>query len=88
MPQYFFDFSDSLSEEMHLSDLILRVLSHLEFLNVVNVSFTKGYARLFLAILVFNCIKSVTTLLFWVYFLLTNITGLEYAEKPSFNISR
>ena len=51
-----------------------------------NVSFNKGYAKLFLAILMFKCLKSVTTLLSFITYLLINMTGLELVEKPSFNI--
>ena len=51
-----------------------------------NVSLTSGYAKLFFAILMFKCLKSVTTLLSLVNVLLINITGLEYAENPSFSI--
>ena len=51
--------------------------SHLELPNNENVSLNKGYAKLFFAILVFKCLKSVTTLLSEVTFQLINITGLE-----------
>ena len=60
--------------------------SHLELPNTENVSLNKGYAKLFFAILTFRCLKSVTTFLSLVKFLLIKITGLEYAENPSFNI--
>ena len=60
--------------------------SHFELPNTENVSLTNGYARLLFAILTFRCLKSVTTLLPLVNFLLIKITGLEYAENPSFNI--
>ena len=39
------------------------ITSHLELPNSENVSLNKGYAKLFFAILVFKCLKSVTTLL-------------------------
>ena len=53
--------------------------SHLELPNVVNVSFTSGYAKLFLAILVFRCLKSVTTLL---------LLCLNKLKSPSFQNSQ
>ena len=51
--------------------------SHLEPPNTKNVSMSEGYAKLFFAILTFRCLKSVTTLLSFVSFLLINVTGLE-----------
>ena len=51
-----------------------------------NVSLTNGQAKLFFANLTFKCLKLVTTLLSLVNLLLINITGLEYAENPSFRI--
>ena len=51
--------------------------SHLELPNNENVSLNKGYAKLFFDILMFRCLKSVTTLLSEVIFRLINITGLE-----------
>ena len=60
--------------------------SHLQLPNTENVPLTKGYAKLFFTILTFRCIKSVTTPLSLVNFLLINITGLEYTMNPSFNI--
>ena len=67
-----------LVNEMHLLNLyITDNTSHLELPNTENVSFNKGYTRLFLAILMFRCLKSVTTLLSCVTFLLINIIGLE-----------
>ena len=60
--------------------------SHLELPNTEKVSLTNGYAKLFFAILTLRYLKSVTTLLSLVSFLLINITGLEYAENPSFDI--
>ena len=60
--------------------------SHFEFPNTENVSMTDGYAALFFAILTFRCLKSVTTLLSLVSFLLISITGLDYAENPSFSL--
>ena len=50
---------------------------HLELPNIENVSMSKGYANLFFAILTFRCLKSVTSLLSFVSYLLINITGLE-----------
>ena len=51
-----------------------------------NVSLTNGYAKLFFAIIMFKCLKLVTTILSLVNVLLINIPGLEYAETPSFSI--
>ena len=63
IPQYFFEFSDSLSEwKASFRSNAERTL-HLELPSVVNVSLTSRYAQLFLAILVLKCLKSVTTLL-------------------------
>ena len=71
--------------EKHPSNLIPTV-PHLELPNTEKVSLANGYAKLFFAILTFKCLKSVTTLLSLVSFLLINITWLEYADNPSFNI--
>ena len=57
--------------------------SHLELPNTENVPFGKGYAKLFLAFLTFKCLKSVTTLLSCVTFLVINMTGVGSAENPS-----
>ena len=70
----------------HLLNLIPKVPHVLDFLRTENVSLTNGYAKLFFAILTFKCLKSVTTLLSLVNFLLINITGLECAENPYFSI--
>ena len=70
--------------EMHPSNLT----SHLEFPNKAKVSLNNGYTKLFFPILIFKCLKSVTTLFSEVSFQLINITGLKYAEKPSFNIPK
>ena len=51
-----------------------------------NLSLTSGYAKLFFTILMFKCLKSVTTLLSLVNFLLIKITGLEYAQNTSLSI--
>ena len=66
----------------------MDMTSHLELPNNENVSLNKGYAKLFFIILIFKCLKSVTTLLSEVSFQLINITGLKYAEKPSLNIPK
>ena len=50
--------------------------SHFELPSVANMPFINEYAKLFLAILVFKCLRAVTTLLSCVTFLLINITGL------------
>ena len=80
------EFSDNLREWNASFKSKTDNTSHFELPNTENVSLTKGYAKLFLAILTFKCLKFVTTLLSLVNFLLINITGLEYAENPSFNI--
>ena len=49
--------------------------SHLELHNSENVSLSKGYAKLFFAILIFRGLKFVTTLLSFVSVLLINILG-------------
>ena len=55
----------------------MDITSDFELPSIVKVSFSKGYAGLFLAILIFKCLKSVTTLLSCVNFLLMSMTGLE-----------
>ena len=62
IPQYFFEFSDSLKEGNASLKPSTDNTSHLELPNTENVSLSKGYAKLFLAILTFKCLKSVTTL--------------------------
>ena len=49
--------------EKHLSKSNTERTSHLELPNIANMSFINGYAKLFLVILVFKCLKSVTTFL-------------------------
>ena len=73
---------------MHLLKSKTDSTSYLELPNTENVSLSNGYARLFFAVLTFRCLKSVTTLLSFVSFLLINITGLEQAENPSFNMPK
>ena len=75
--QYFLEFSDNLKEWNASFRSNTDNTSHLELPNTENVSLSKGYAKLFFAILKFRCLKSVTTLLSFVSFLLINITGLE-----------
>ena len=87
MPQYFFKFSDNLKEWNASFKSQTDSTSNLELPNTENVSLSKGYAKLFFAILMFRCLKSVTTLVFC-KFLLIKITGLEYAENPSFNMPK
>ena len=72
---------------MHLSSLT-HITSHFELPNNAEVSLNNGYAKLFFAIFIFKCLKSVTTLLSEVSSQLINITGLGYTEKPSFNIPK
>ena len=55
----------------------MDITSHLELPSNEKVSLNKGYVKLFFAILVFKCLKSVMTLLSEVTFQLINITGLE-----------
>ena len=74
IPQYFCDFSDNHKEWNASFKSNTDMTSHLELPNNENVSFNKGYAKLFFAILVFKCLKSVTTLLSEVTFQLINIT--------------
>ena len=61
---------------------------HLELPNTKHVCFSKGYAWFYFTILTFKCLKSVTTYLSLVTFVLINITGPEYVEKPSFDIPK
>ena len=63
IPQYFFEFSDNHNEWNTSFKSNTNSTSHLELPNTENVSLSKGYAKLFLAILMFRCLKSVTTLL-------------------------
>ena len=62
---------------MHVLNLEPIIPHVLELPNTENISLSKGYAKLFFAILMFRCLKSVTTLLSFVSFLPINITGLE-----------
>ena len=84
----FYDFSDNCKEWNASFKSNTDVTSHFELTNNAKVSLNNGYATLFFAILIFKCQKSVATLLSEVSFQLINITGLEYAEKPSFNIPK
>ena len=59
--------------------------SHLDLPKTKTVSLSKGYSSLFLAILTFICLKPLLPFCPDSLFLLINMTGLEYAEKP-FNI--
>ena len=86
--QYLLEFSDNLKEWSASFKSRPNNTSHLELPNTENVSLSKGYAKLFFAILTFKCLKSVTTLLSILSFLLINITGQEYGENPSFSIPR
>ena len=86
IPQYLFEFSDSLSEQKASVKPNTERTLHFEFPNTENVALTNGYAKLFLAIITFKCLKSVTTLLSLVKFLLINIMRLEYGENPSFSM--
>ena len=88
IPQYFREFSDNFNEWKASFKSRTDKTSHLERPNTENVSLCKGYAKLFFAVLMFKCLKSVATLLSFVSFLLINITGLEYGENPSFSIPR
>ena len=86
IPQYLFEFSDNLSEWKESFRFNTERTSHFELSNTENMSLANGYAKLFFAILTFKCLKSVTTLLSVVNFLLINITEHGYAENPSFDI--
>ena len=88
MPQNFFEFLVSRKEWKASFKSSMDMTLHLELPSIEKVSFKSGYARLFFAIHILRCLKSVTTLLSLVIFLLINITGLEWAEKPSFNIPK
>ena len=71
------NFSDNLKEWNVSFKSRTDNTTHLELPDTKNVSLSKGYAKLYFAILTFRCLKSVTTLLSFVSFLLINITGLE-----------
>ena len=68
IPKYLLEFSNNLSEWNAPFKSNTYNMSHLELPNTENVAFNKGYAKLFLAILTFRCLKSVTTLLSWLLF--------------------
>ena len=87
-PQYFLEFSDNLKEWNASFKSRTDSSSYLELPYTENMSLSKGYAKLFFAILMFRCLKSVTTLLSFVGFLMISITELELTENPSFNIPR
>ena len=63
IPQYFFEFSDNLRERNASFKSKTDNTSHFVLPSTENVSLTKGYAKLFFAILTFKCLKSVTSLL-------------------------
>ena len=77
IPQYFLEFSNNLNEWKASFKPRTDNTSHLDLPNTENVTLSKGYAKLFFTILTFKCLKSVTTLLSFVSFLLINSTGLE-----------
>ena len=81
IPQYLFEFSDNLGEWNASFKSKTDNISHFKLPSTENVSLIKGYAKLLFTILTFRYLKSVTTLLSLVNFLLISITGLEYAEK-------
>ena len=64
----FLNFPKVLQNEMHPLNLKTDSTSHLEQPNTENVSFNSRKAKLFFAILTFQCLKSVTTLLSFVPF--------------------
>ena len=63
-------------------------ISQFELPKMLNISLSYGNAKLCLAVLLFKYLKSVTDVLSLVTFLLINITGEEYAEKPSLIIPK
>ena len=77
IPQYFCDFLDSHKEWKASFKSNTDITSHFELPINAKVSLNNGYAKLFFAILMFKCLKSVTTLLSEVNFQLISITGLE-----------
>ena len=64
MPQNFFEFSVNRKEWKASFKLSMDITSHLELPSIEKVSFESGYARLFFAIHMLRCLKSVTTLVF------------------------
>ena len=77
IPQYHLEFSESIKEWNASFKSNIDKTSHLQLPYTENVSFNNGKAKLFLAVLMFRCLKSVMTLLPLVTFLLINITWLE-----------
>ena len=73
----YFSFQDQFYEQVEGCKSNIDNNSHLELPNIENVSFSNGYAKLILAILMFKYLKSVTTLLSCVTFLLINMIRLE-----------
>ena len=63
IPQYFLEFSDNLKDWNASFKSRTDDTLHLELPNTENLSLSKGYAKLFFDILMFKCLKSVTTLL-------------------------
>ena len=72
--------------EIHLVNQ-LPIQPHIwNFLTLKTYPWLKNELNSHGAILIFICLKSETHLLSFINFLLPNITGLELAEKPFFNI--
>ena len=82
--QYFFELSDNLNEWNASFKSNTDSTSPQELPSTENVPLSKGYARLFSAILMFRCQKSMTTLLSWVTFVLINMTGARVSWKAFF----
>ena len=65
IPQYFCDFSDSHREWKASFKSNTDITSYFELPNNAKVCLDNGYTKLFFAILMFKCLKSVTTLFMW-----------------------
>ena len=77
IPQYVFEFSESLIELNASFKSNTDNILHVEAPNTENEFISHGCAKLFLAILMFKCLKYVTSLLSFITFLLINMTRLE-----------
>ena len=82
IPQYFCDFSDSCKEWKASFKSNTDITSHLELSNNAKVSLNNGYTKLFFAILMFKCLKSVTTLLSKVIFWTNQHHRTQISWKP------
>ena len=85
--QYFFECSDNLKEWNASFKSKTDSTSHLELPNTEMYHYIVDMPGCSLQTS-HLCLQSVTTHLSFVSFLLISITGLKYAEKPSFSIPK